>query len=210
MNPEKANQPSVDVAPDLLAYEKEAAVQRRENRDPQELFRPIPLLILGLISGMVIWAVVYIVMMTPSSALLGDRRDPQELTTQHARQVDGEQIFQAQCSACHQSTGLGMPGAFPPLAGSEWVVGREDIVVSILLHGITGPIDVKGTPYNSAMPSFQKLTDEEIAAIISFIRTQWGNTASPVSTETVAKHRAATANRTEPYSGGDELKALAP
>ncbi len=107
----------------------------------------------------------------------------------------GEQQY-AICAACHQPTGQGLPGAFPPLAGSEWVHGDPARMVKVILSGIGGPITVKGANFASAMPSHAQLSDKDIAAIATFVRTneKWGNKASIVSEKEVAEIRAKTAH----------------
>jgi mono/diheme cytochrome c family protein len=120
--------------------------------------------------------------------------------------VDGAQIFAAKCVACHQASGLGLPGAFPPLAGSEWVLGSDKILVQIPLHGITGSVQVKGATYNGAMPVFNTLSDAEIAAVLSYVRSTWGNSAAAVSPATVAAGRKATESRSTPFASGEEVK----
>lgn len=103
----------------------------------------------------------------------------------------GKLLYSQTCSACHQPAGTGVPGAFPPLAGSEWVLApKPDRLVRIVLHGLSGPITVKGQTYNSVMPGqAQTLGDDQIAAVLTYIRSAWGNTASPVSASDVASAR---------------------
>lgn len=110
----------------------------------------------------------------------------------------GKKLFNnAACNTCHQPTGLGVPGAFPPLVESEWVTGSEERLIRIVLHGLVGPIKVKGVDYNSAMPAFGRVagsgynwTDDKVAAVLTYIRQEWGNKAGPISTEKVAEVRA--------------------
>jgi mono/diheme cytochrome c family protein len=121
----------------------------------------------------------------------------------------GAEVFAARCAACHQSGGTGIPGAFPPLAGSAWVTGPDVTAVRILLHGIQGPLTVNGAAYNGAMPAFaSQLSDEEIAAVLSYVRSQWGNQASPVQAGQVTAERAATAARSEPWNGDADLAPM--
>lgn len=111
--------------------------------------------------------------------------------------------------ACHQATGAGLPGVFPPLDGSEWVQGEPRVLANILLHGITGEITVKGNKYQGAMPAYS-FSDAELAGIASFIRSNWSNKAEPLQAELFAKERAQTAAAPAPFEGETALKALSP
>jgi mono/diheme cytochrome c family protein len=117
-------------------------------------------------------------------------------------------VFAGNCAACHQATGKGLPGVFPPLDGSEWVAGDERVVANILLHGIDGEITVGGNTFKGQMPSFQQLGDAELAAVASYVRASWSNQAAAIKAEVFAAQRKANA-RTTPFQGGAELKALA-
>jgi len=118
--------------------------------------------------------------------------------------VDGASVFANRCAACHQATGLGLPGAFPPLAGSEYVLGEEESVVRIVLRGLTGPVTVKGQTFNGAMPAWvDQLSDAEIAAVLTYVRSSWGNRAEAIAVEKVAGERAATTGRTAPWTAGE-------
>jgi mono/diheme cytochrome c family protein len=114
--------------------------------------------------------------------------------------------YQTVCATCHQAEGQGMPGAFPPLAGSEWVVGNPEVPIRISLLGLTGPIEVKGTTYNALMPP-PPLNDEQIAEAVTYARTHFGNTASEVDVALVKKVRASLAGRTEMFTAA-ELRPL--
>jgi mono/diheme cytochrome c family protein len=118
--------------------------------------------------------------------------------------VDGASVFSSRCAACHQATGQGLPGAFPPLAGSEYVTGEEERVVRIVLRGLTGPVTVKGQSFNGAMPAWADvLSDAEIAAVLSYVRSSWGNAAGAIAAEQVAEERAKTASCTTPWTAGE-------
>ena len=92
--------------------------------------------------------------------------------------------------SCHQSTGLGSGRLYPPLAGSEWVEGDPNTLIRIVMHGIKGRIVVKGQAYDNIMsPWGSALTDEEIANVLTFIRSSWGNDASPITVKNVAEIR---------------------
>ncbi|MDP0492303.1 MAG: c-type cytochrome [Verrucomicrobiota bacterium JB023] len=95
----------------------------------------------------------------------------------------------ATCTACHQANGAGVPGAFPPLAGSEWVTGPVENLIRMQLRGLQGEIEVKGETYNNIMPPMAYQTDEQIAAVLTYVRNSFGNSASPVSPDEVAALR---------------------
>ena len=187
--------------------------QQRENEDPEEAVRPMPLVALLVAAGMVVWAVVYILNTEPLNlSQFGDQRTRAELSGPVAAAggaVDGKALYAAQCAACHQATGAGLPGVFPPLDGSEWVLGEPRVLANILLHGITGEITVKGNKYQGAMPAFAQLSDAELAGIASFIRSNWSNKAEALQAELFAKERA-DGSRTTPFEGEAALKALSP
>jgi mono/diheme cytochrome c family protein len=188
--------------------------QERENPDPTEVDRPIPWLVLTLVGLLIGWGITYILMQNPKDdPALGDSRTLSTLQAKPAGApggaVDGAQIYSAQCVACHQATGAGLPGVFPPLAGSEWVTGADKVTAAILLHGITGKLTVKGASYNGQMPAFKdKLNDAEIAAVLSHIRSNFGNAAPKVGAEVVKSEREATRDRKDPWSGDDDLAKL--
>ena len=89
------------------------------------------------------------------------------------------------CAACHQANGQGLPNAFPPLAGSEWVKGPAENLIRMQLRGLTGKITVAGKKFNSTMPNNASMTDEQIAAALTYVRSSWGNKASAVTPEMV-------------------------
>jgi len=101
----------------------------------------------------------------------------------------GEAVFLANCSACHQPTGVGLPGAFPPLAGSDFLKGERKQVMSAAMFGLSGPITVNGVEYNGVMPSLGHLTDEDLAAALTYVFGSWGNDGAAVSVEEVAALR---------------------
>lgn len=87
----------------------------------------------------------------------------------------GANVYARQCSACHQAQGGGVPGAFPPLAGNADLYRDRVFPVYVVLNGLSGPIEVAGATYNGTMPPFDHLSDAEIAAVIGYVRTAWGN-----------------------------------
>ncbi|MFP3891806.1 cytochrome c [uncultured Ralstonia sp.] len=179
-----------------------AAAREREHEDPHEGSNPISRAVLILAAGLAAWGAWYIATAPiDQPARLGDRRTVADLTAK-AGGADGASIFTARCVACHQATGMGLPGAFPPLAGSEWVNGDAHKVASIVLRGITGPLTVKGAQFNGAMPPFaDQLSDAEIAAVLTHVRSQWGNSTPPITPDIVAETRTKTASMTGPFAG---------
>jgi mono/diheme cytochrome c family protein len=115
---------------------------------------------------------------------------------------NGANVY-AICSGCHGAVGGGQPGAIPPLAGSEWVLGGTERSARVILHGLMGPVQVKGATYVSAMPSQGALSDKEIANVLTYIRNSWGNSGSMVTPEMVAKVREATASHAAPFNQGE-------
>jgi mono/diheme cytochrome c family protein/glucose/arabinose dehydrogenase len=117
----------------------------------------------------------------------------------------GKATYAAICAACHQPTGTGLANLAPPLVDSEWLLGEPDRPIRIVLHGLTGPIDVAGTKWSLEMPGLAVLSDEDIAGVLTFARREWENSAPPVAPADVAKVRAATQGRAKAWSA-DELK----
>jgi len=122
----------------------------------------------------------------------------------------GKQTFNTVgCVACHQSTGQGVAGQFPPLAGSDWLLGEgPNRIIRIVLNGFSGPVQVSGAQFNNTMLPFKDvLDDEKIAAVLTYVRSEWGNKGAPVTPEQVKKIRAVAASRPGPESA-DELKKI--
>jgi len=122
--------------------------------------------------------------------------------------ADGAKIFAITCAACHLATGLGTEGKVPPLAGSEWVTGHEGRLIRIVLHGLVGDVEVQGEVFNGAMPTWGgAFSDEQIASVLSFVRKSWGNRATPITADMVARARAATATRKLPWTVKELMRA---
>ena len=121
-----------------------------------------------------------------------------------AMPVDGAKLFATTCAACHQVSGDGLEDKYPPLNGSEWVTGDEQKLIRIVMHGLSGPVDVAGQTFDGAMPAWGGvLKDPEIAAVASYVRGAWGNKAAPITAATVTAIRAATTARKTPWSAGE-------
>lgn len=121
---------------------------------------------------------------------------------------DGNQLFTTYCSACHAVDGMGATGGtFPPLAGSPWVAGDADRAIKIVLKGLTGPVEILGKPFNLEMPpQGATLADDQIAAILTHVRSSWGNQAATVSADQVKTVRASIADRPAPWTAAEILK----
>jgi len=105
----------------------------------------------------------------------------------------GKRVYTANCMVCHQANGQGQAGVYPPLAGSEWVTEpqHEKHIIGIVLYGLNGPITVKGAEFNNAMTPFGGvLNDQQIANVLTYIRSEWGNEAPEITAEQVAALRA--------------------
>jgi mono/diheme cytochrome c family protein len=101
----------------------------------------------------------------------------------------GQIEYNKLCLACHQQDGMGVRRQFPPLAGNELVQTQADSVIKVVLLGLQGPVTVNGQQYNQVMPAQSQLTDQQIADILTYIRSSWGNNAPAVSVEEVRKVR---------------------
>jgi mono/diheme cytochrome c family protein len=121
----------------------------------------------------------------------------------------GKKVFTANCQTCHQANGLGVPGQYPPLAGSEFTNGGSRRMAMIVLKGLQGPVTVKGQQYGTAVmqPWDKTLTDKQIADVMTYERSEWGNTATPVIPEQIAALRKELANHPESFAEHDILAA---
>ena len=172
-------------------------------------FVPVPGFVLLVFGLVVLWAGTYLGLYSGGfkanvftevpgvSGKAGPPPDPR---------VIGQKLFTVNCAQCHQTTGAGVAGQFPPLIASEWVVGdAPNRLTQILLHGIQGPIKVKGQAYNNQMPAWNTLKDEQIAAILTYIRSDWGNSAPPITKEQMAAARKKTGSRSEAWTEAELL-----
>jgi len=104
----------------------------------------------------------------------------------------GAVLFNGTCSVCHQTSGQGLPGVFPPLAGSDYIKAHRDELMGIVLNGLNGSITVNGKDYNSVMPPMSQHTDDEIANILTYVLNSWGNDGGRVTKDEVKKVREGT------------------
>jgi mono/diheme cytochrome c family protein len=119
----------------------------------------------------------------------------------------GKKVFAANCQTCHQANGLGVAGQYPPLAGSEFTTGGSRRPAMIVLKGLTGPVTVKGQKFGAAVmqPWDKTLTDQKIADVLTYERSEWGNNASPVTAEQIAALRKELANHPNSFTEPDIL-----
>jgi nitrite reductase (NO-forming) len=112
--------------------------------------------------------------------------------TLEAQVAAGKTLFEGTCSPCHQQTGLGLPGAFPPLAGSDLLKREPRRAIEIALNGLSGPLTVNGSAYNGVMPPQSQLPDDAIANILTYVLSSWGNSGERIMADEVQAKRAST------------------
>jgi mono/diheme cytochrome c family protein len=191
----RAEQAAVSDESLLAVHEKLLGKQPDEGAN----YSLMPLALLFVFSGLIFWAGTYLNRYSGhfNAGIFNENAHPTTGGVAAAPAQDpmvvGAKIYAATCVACHLPTGLGQPGTIPPLAESEWVTGSEERLIRIVLYGLTGPIKVKGTDFNGAMPTFGKvagsgynLSDDRVAAVLTYIRQSFGNNAPPITPEQVA------------------------
>ncbi len=104
----------------------------------------------------------------------------------------GKAQYTGTCSVCHQGNGQGLPGVFPPLAKSDFLMANKRRAIETVLNGLSGAVTVNGKQYNSVMPPMSQLTDDEVANILTYAMSSWGNQGAAVSKEEVTQVRATT------------------
>ena len=209
----RLTQASASDAGVLVAHEKAAGKQA----DEQGRYSLLPLALLFGFSGLIFWAGTYLNRYSGQfDPKIFDENAHPSAATEAVAKVDpvvlGKKQYASACIACHMADGNGIPGVNPPLAGSEWVNGSEERLVRIVVHGLNGPVTVKGSAFNGAMPVFGKVagsgynwSDDKIAAVLTYIRQEWGNKSGPVTTEQVAAIRAKEGDRKQ-WSADELLK----
>lgn len=204
-----------DPRVDQAAISDEALLDIHEQvlgRHPDDgaRYRLLPIAILFTLSGLILFAGTYLNRYTGHYSPLIFNENAKPTTGEAAApKVDpialGKSQFNAVCITCHQATGQGVPGIYPPLAGSEWVNGPADRVIRIVLYGLKGDVHVEGHVFNTAaMPVFGQVngsaynwSDQKIAAVLTYVRQEWGNKGDPVSEADVTAIRNAVGMRKE-------------
>jgi len=195
--------------------EVHAAVQR-EKREPRVGREPLSIWLIVVYGLAVFFGGAYLGRF--SGNFSGDALDPYagEMPTikkvtgpqgaQQAAELSpferGKKVFAANCQTCHQANGEGVPGQYPPLAGSEFTTGGSKRMAMLVLKGLQGPVKVKGQQYGTAVmqPWDKTLTDKQLADVITYERSDWGNKASPVTPEQIAALRKELANHPNSYT----------
>jgi mono/diheme cytochrome c family protein len=200
---------------------KVTAAAKRENPDPIEANNALPGGLLMLFGVIVCFAGVYLGVY--HGGFKGTVYNESESTPElfSAKKAAGPGVTQAvaeltlveqgkavyaNCQPCHQASGLGVAGQFPSLVGADWVIGSEKRLVAILLKGLVGPLKVGDATYNGAMPAWEKaLSDKKIAAVASYVRASWGNTAPEINEAKVAAAKKEFSGRVDPWTEADLL-----
>ncbi len=177
----------------------------REHAEPVEGREPTPLWLITLIAVLVFGSGFYMARYSGGFQPLVFDENPSQgvtLAAKPAGPVDmaalGRRTFQNNCQTCHQESGSGLAGQYPPLAGSEWVLSPDaSRIIRVVLDGFHGPVSVKGQSFNNLMvPWREVLSDQQIAAALTYIRQAWGNKAPPVTEAEVKAIREQTKART--------------
>lgn len=187
----------------------------REKEEPTENFSPMPLFFVALFMVLAFWAGIYLVHYSGDFGPFhyDETKRAGSMEDTGPREVDmmalGKRIYNQNCVACHQASGMGLPGVYPPLVASDWVQDNPERLIKVVLAGLAGPVVVNGNEYNNAMTAFGRLSDQQIAAVLTWLRTdpEHQNNSYPVSEELVAEVRAAYGARTDPWSQ-QELEAI--
>lgn len=203
MKPE--NRPKSNPPPEPAGVSDLAVRDPNEHVEPGETHRMMSLWYVLLLCAFFGWGGYYTQRYSSGYTALAYNENtmPGMVNTNAAAPIDpyvlGRRIFGDTCAKCHQPDGLGVAGQYPPLVGSEWVLASGPArMIRIDLDGLQGPIKVKGAQYDNVMsPHRDALTDVQLAAVMTYIRTQkeWGHNASPVTPEEVAAIRKKTKER---------------
>ena len=220
--PERRVRQGMDYGEHEDVQQVHAAIQR-EKREPRVGLEPLSIWLIAVYGLAIFFGGAYLgryagsfsgdsldYSMTPAAAKAGGgAAGPGAATAQLGPAERGKKIYAANCATCHQASGTGVAGQYPPLAGSEWVLGSTKRLGMILLKGLEGPVTVKGAQYGAAVmqPWEKTLTDAKIADVLTYIRQEWGNTAGPVAPEGIAALRKEIAGHAGSYHEGD-LKAV--
>ena len=222
LNPPSLTRQGMDYGETADVQEVHAAIQR-EKREPRVGLEPLSIWLIAVYGLAIFTGGAYLgrysgnfsgdgldPMMGPPPAKKGGGAQGQQQEQAELSPHDrGKKIFAANCQTCHQANGQGVPGQYPPLDGSEFTTGGSRRMGMIVLKGLQGPVKVKGQQYGSAVmqPWDKTLTDQKIADVMTYERSEWGNKASPVTAEQIAALRKELASHPESYSEHDIMAA---
>jgi mono/diheme cytochrome c family protein len=218
--PERRVRQGMDYGETEDVHQVHAAIQR-EKTEPRAGLEPLSIWLIAVYGLAIFFGGAYLGRF--SGNFSGDSLDPNPgpqmakkgpqgpgAQTQELSAADrGKKVFSANCATCHQANGLGIAGQYPPLAGSEYVLGGTRRLGMIVLKGLQGPLNVKGVQYGTAVmqPWDKTLNDAKIADVLTYIRQEWGNKAGPVSAAGIAALRKELASRSDSFVEAD-LKAV--
>ena len=198
-NPKMRGWEDLSLPPLLGEFESEEIhelhrdILKREPAEPKEGLEPAPWWVWAISVGVIFAMGFYLGRYGGAFAPVAHETD-QKLASAGAGTAGaapkGDEVYAAICMPCHQAGGTGLEGKYPPLAGSEWLAKDGGIPVRIVLNGLHGPIQVKGKTIVNEMPALGgQLQDDEIAAVVSFVRSSWGNHGDKVTADEVARIR---------------------
>jgi mono/diheme cytochrome c family protein len=220
-NPSSLTRQGMDYGETADVQEVHAAIQR-EKREPRVGLEPLSIWLIAVYGLAIFAGGAYLgrysgnfsgdgldPQMGPPPAKKGGGAQSEQQQVELSPRDRGKKIFAANCQTCHQANGEGVAGQYPPLAGSEFTNGGSRRMAMIVLKGLQGPVKVKGQQYGSAVmqPWDKTLTDQKIADVLTYERSEWGNHASPVTAEQIAALRKELASHPESYSEHDILAA---
>lgn len=200
--PKHASETEEKRQPDPAAL---VAAAMREMAEPKDGIAPTPVWLMLFFFVLAGWSGYYIAKYAGAfrSDVYNEHFVPGAAPAEKPPPADpmvlGRQTFNV-CMQCHQDTGKGIPGTYPPLVGSPVVLGDPATPVRILLHGLEGNISVEGAIYNGQMPSWDRFSDEQIAAVLTYVRSAWTNQAPAVDPALVKEIRQQTAGRAQPWT----------
>ena len=216
--PERRVRQGMDYGETDDVQQVHAAIQR-EKQEPHAGLEPLSLWLIAIYGLTIFFGGAYLG--GYSGNFSGDGLDPYGGAPRSSKSVNGpgggtqtaelspaargKKIFSANCATCHQMSGTGVPGQYPPLAGSEFVNGGTRRLGMIVLKGLQGPLVVKGATYGTAVmqPWEKVLSDAKISDVLTFVRQEWGNTGGPVSPEGIAALRKELASHSESFTEHD-------
>ena len=219
-NPSSLTRQGMDYGETADVHEVHAAIQR-EKREPRVGLEPLSIWLIAVYGLAIFTGGAYLGRY--SGNFSGDGLDPLmgpppakktagglaggEQQVELSPRDRGKKIFSANCQTCHQANGQGVPGQYPPLAGSEFTTGGSRRPAMIVMKGLQGPVKVKGQQYGTAVmqPWDKTLTDQKIADVLTYERSEWGNQASPVTADQIATLRKELASHPESYTEPDIL-----